>query len=99
MFSAYQQYLSSGNMDVIDAALARVRLLYSLDRGSEEESHVAAVMIGEFQIGNTTEDGLYAVFLGPSDTALHALRKQQMKQALSRWDDEGGAGRPLKLAA
>jgi hypothetical protein len=56
-------------------------------------------MIGEFQIGNTTEDGLYAVFLGPPDTVMHAQRKQQMRQALGRWEDEGGAGRLRELAA
>lgn len=99
MSSTHQQYLNSVNMRVIDAAMARVKTLYNLERGSEEESRVAAVMIGEFQIGNTTEDGLYAVFLGPSDTAPHALRKQQMRQALGHWEDESGAGRPLKLAA
>jgi hypothetical protein len=99
MPSVYQQHLNSRNMRVIDAALARVRAIYGLERGSEEERRVAAVMIGEFQIGNTTEDGLFAIFLGPLDTALHAQRKQQMRQALGRWEDEGRAGRLRELAA
>jgi hypothetical protein len=99
MPSIQQQHLNSRNMRVIDAALARVRSIYRLERGSKEELHVAAVMVGEFQIGNTTEDGLYAIFLGPSDTAMHAQRKQHMRRALDRWEDEGGAGRPRELAA
>ena len=99
MPSIHQQHLNSGNMRVIDAALARVRSLYRLERGSAEELHVAAVMVGEFQIGNTTEDGLYAIFLGPSDTAMHAQRKQHMRRALDRWEDEGGANGPRELAA
>jgi hypothetical protein len=99
MPSIHQQHLNSRNMRVIDAALARVRSIYRLERGSKEELHVAAVMVGEFQIGNTTEDGLYAIFLGPSDTAMHAQRKQHMRRALDRWEDEGGAGRPQKLTA
>ena len=99
MFSTHQQYLNSSNMRVIDAALARVRSLYRLDRGSEEESVVAAVMVGEFQLGNTTEDGLYAVFLGAAHHHRHAQRKQQMRQALGRWEDDGGAIGPPKLAA
>jgi hypothetical protein len=99
MPSIHQQHLNSRNMRVIDAALARVRSIYRLERGSKEERHVAAVMVGEFQIGNTTEDGLYAIFLGPSDTAMHAQRKQHMRRALDRWEDEGGAGRPRELAA
>jgi hypothetical protein len=48
-------------------------------------------MVGEFQIGNATETGLYNVFLGPTDTAMHFRRKQQMRLALQRWEDEGGA--------
>ncbi len=99
MFSTHQQYLNSRNMDVIYAALARVRSLYRLDRGSEEEGVVAAVMVGEFQIGNTTEEGLYSVFLGAAQNRQHAQRKQQMRQALGRWEDDGGASSPPKLAA
>lgn len=90
MSSIHQQYLNSENMGVIAAALARVRSLYKLDRGSEEERHVAAVMTGEFQIGNVTEDGLFSIFLGPADSALHTQRKQTMRRALQRWEDEGG---------
>jgi hypothetical protein len=99
MPSIHQQHLNSGNMRVIDAALARVRSLYRLERGSVEELHVASVMVGEFQIGNATEDGLYAIFLGPSDTAMHAQRKQHMRWALDRWEDKGGANGPRELAA
>jgi hypothetical protein len=99
MPSIHQQHLNSRNMRVIDAALARVRSIYRVERGSEEELNVAAVMVGEFQIGNTTEDGLYAIFLGPSDTPVHANRKQHMRRALDRWEDEGGAGQRQELAA
>lgn len=91
MSSLYQQHLNSENMRVIESALARVRLLYNLGQGSEEELRIAAVMVGEFQIGNTTENGLYDVFLGPLDSAPHARRKQQMRVALERWEEEGGA--------
>jgi hypothetical protein len=99
MPSIHQQHLNSGNMRVIDAALARVRSLYRLERGSAEELQVAAVMVGDFQIGNTTEDGLYAIVLGPSDTARHAQRKQHMRRALDRWEDEGRANGLRELAA
>jgi hypothetical protein len=99
MPSIHQQHLNTGDMRVIDAALARVRSLYGLERGSIEELHVAAVMVGEFQIGNTTEDGLYAIFLGPPDTAQDHQRKQRMRRALDRWGDDGSAGRLQKLAA
>ncbi|RIK82840.1 MAG: hypothetical protein DCC69_15250 [Hyphomicrobiales bacterium] len=91
MSSIHQQHLTPANMTMIETALARVRLLYNLKPGSDEELHVAAVMVGEFQIGNATETGLYNVFLGPTDTATHFRRKQQMRLALQQWEDEGGA--------
>lgn len=97
MSSISQQHLSSDNMRMIDAALARVRILYNLKPGSEEELHVAAVMVGEFQTGNTTENGLYDVFLGPTDSAMHSHRKQEMRKSLQRWG-EGGPF-PLPRAA
>lgn len=75
-------------MSVIAAALARVRVLYKLDRGSEEERHVAAVMTGEFQSGNVTEDGLFSVFLGPADSPLQTQRKQSMQRALQWGESE-----------
>lgn len=93
MSPIYQQHLNSDNMRTIDGALARVRSLYRFDAGSEEEQQVAAVMIGEFQLGNTSEEGLFEVFLGLTDTATHARRKRQMQHALQRWEDEGGAVR------
>lgn len=85
---------------MIERALAKVRLLYEFDRHSEDETQVAAVMIGEFQRGNNLEDGLVAVFLGIPDTFIHAARKIQMRKSLERWDDEGGAVKPMtRLAA
>lgn len=96
MSSLHQQHLTSDNMGTIDSALARVRSLYNLTRGSEEELRVAAVMVGEFQLGNTTENGLYDIFLGASVTDLHSQRKQQMRLALGRWENEDGA--PLLVA-
>lgn len=96
MSSIHQQHLTPMNMTMIDAALARVRSLYNLKRGSDEELHVAAVMVGEFQTGNTTETGLYNVFLGPTGTVAHIRRKQQMRLALQRWEEEGGV--PLLAA-
>ena len=91
MSSIHQQHLNPDNMRMIESALARVRSLYNLERGSSEELDVAAVMVGEFQIGNTTETGLYNVFLGPTDAALHFQRKLQMRLSLQRWEEEGGA--------
>lgn len=96
MSSIHQQHLTPENMMMIESALSRVRSLYNLKRGSAEERHVAAVMVGEFQIGNATEIGLYNIFLGPTDTALHSGRKQQMRLALQRWEEEGGS--PLLAA-
>ena len=91
MSSIHQQHLTPANMTMIETALARVRALHNLKPGSDEELHVAAVMVGEFQIGNATEAGLYNVFLGPTDTAMHFRRKQQMRLAIQRWEEEGGA--------
>jgi len=91
MSSTHQQHLTPENMLMIEGVLARVRSLYNLKQGSTEERDAAAVMIGEFQIGNTTKVGLYNIFLGPTDTALHANRKRQMRLSLQRWEDEGGA--------
>lgn len=88
MSSIHQQHLTPQNMMMIEGVLARVRSLYNLKHGSEEERNVAAVMVGEFQIGNTTAIGLYNIFLGPSDTTLHAHRKQSMRLSLERWSDE-----------
>ncbi len=96
MSSIHQQHLGPGNMKVIDAALARVCSLYNIERGSEEELQIAAVMVGEFQMGNTTESGLYAIFLGSADMSAAAQRNAQMQLALLRWEEEGGA---LRLAA
>jgi hypothetical protein len=69
MSSIHQQHLTPANMTMIETALARVRSLYNLKPGSDEELHVAAVMVGEFQIGNATETGLYNVFLSPTKAA------------------------------
>lgn len=91
MSSNHQQHLTPENMMMIERVLMRVRSLYNLKEGSAEERQVAAVMVGEFQIGNTTENGLFNVFLGPTDTALHSGRKQQMRLALQQWEEEGGA--------
>lgn len=99
MSSHHQQHLNSSDMRMIDSALARVRSLYNLKQGSREELDVAAVMIGEFQIGNTTEDGLYDIFLGPSESSLHAKRKQRMILTLEQWEEAGGAPFPVSLAA
>ena len=81
-------------MAMIERARAKVRVRYEFDRRSEDETQVAAVMIGEFQRGNDLEDGLVAVFLGMSDTTIHAARKIQMRKSLERWDNEGGAVNP-----
>ena len=81
-------------MAMIERALARVRQLYEFDRHSQDEKQAAAVLVGEFQRRNNTEDGLVAAFLGMSDTAVHAMRKIQMRKSLERWDNEGGAARP-----
>lgn len=91
MSSIHQQHLTAENMAMIEGVLARVRSLYSLKKGSTEELDIAAVLIGEFQIGNTTELGLYNIFLGQSDSALHSRRKRTMRLSLQRWEDDGGA--------
>lgn len=91
-----QQHLTSTNMAMIERALAKVRLLFDFERHSDDEAQVAAVMVREFQRGNTTEDGLFAVFAGVSEPAVTALRNIQMRKSLDRWDNEGGA---IKLAA
>ena len=88
---SHRQYLKPADMAMIERALARVRMLYELDRHSEEEAQVAAVLIGEFQQGNTIEDGLVAVFLGMSDISNHATRKLKMRKSLRRWENEGSA--------
>lgn len=99
MSSHHQQHLNSSDMRMIDSALARVRSLYNLKQGSREELDVAAVMVGEFQIGNTTEDGLYGIFLGPAESSLHAQRKQRMILTLEQWEEAGGAPFSVSLAA
>jgi len=91
MSSIHHRHLTPENMTVIEVVLARVRALYNLKQGSNEELHVAAVLVGEFQIGNTTESGLFNVFLGSTGAAAHFHRKQQMRLALQRRDGEGGA--------
>ncbi|MHA6642141.1 hypothetical protein [Mesorhizobium sp. A623] len=93
--SRSQQHLTPANLAMIEHALARVRLLYEFDRHSQDEKQLAAVMIGEFQRGNNTEDGLVAVFLGMSDTAVNAMRKIQMRKSLKCWGNEGGTAKPL----
>lgn len=86
-----RQYLKPSDMTMIQSALARVRVLYELKCHSEEELQVAAVLVGEFQRGNTTEDGLVAVFLGMSDVSKHATRKMKMRISLQRWENESRA--------
>jgi hypothetical protein len=87
---SHRQYLKPADMTMIERALARVRVLYELECHSEEEAQVAAILVGEFQRGNTTEDGLVAVFLGMSDVSKHATRKMKMRISLRRWESEGG---------
>lgn len=85
---SHRQYLKPADMKMIERALARVRVLYELDRHSEEEAQVAAILVGEFQRGNTVEDGLVAVFLGMSEVSIHATRKMKMRKY---WANQGGA--------
>jgi hypothetical protein len=87
--TSHRQYLKPSDMTMIQRALTRVRVLYELECHSEEESQVAAVLVGEFQRGNTTEDGLVAVFLGMSEVSKHATRKMKMRESLRRWENEG----------
>jgi hypothetical protein len=95
-----QQHLTPANMAMIERALVRVGLLYKFRRHSEDESQIAAVMVGEFQRGNDTEDGLLAVFSGNPDTTAIALQIAQMRVSLERWDNEGGKVKSLpELAA
>jgi hypothetical protein len=56
-------------MAMIERALTRVCRRYEFDRHSEDEVQIAAVMVREFQRGNTAEDELVAVFLGMADSA------------------------------
>lgn len=88
---SHRQYLKPADMRMIERALARMRVLYKLDRRSEEEAQVAAVLVGEFQRGNTIEDGLVAVFLGMSDLSKHATRKMKTRKSLTATKNEGGA--------
>lgn len=98
--SKFQQHLTSANMAMIERALARVRLLYEFGPRSAEESHVAAVMIAEFQRGNIEEDGLVALFLGILDHVSYGARRGQMRKSLENWENEGGAVLPsLRQAA
>lgn len=89
MSSDNQQFLTPDNMTMIDRARAKVRSLRGLKAKSAEDEHIASVMIHQFQKGNVTEDGLVDVFLRAGK--LNEKHKQQMQEALSRWDDEGGA--------
>jgi hypothetical protein len=86
-----RQYLEPADMMMIERALNRVRVLYKLDRHSEEEAQVAAVLVGEFQSGNITEDGLVAVFLGMLDVSIQAMRKTRLRKLLERWENKGDA--------
>lgn len=88
--STPQQHLTPANMSMIERALARVRRLYNFNRHSEDETQAASVMIGEFQRGNSSEDGLVAVYLGVSGAANLAVAEIRLRKSLERWDNEGG---------
>ena len=91
--SPTQQYLNSTDMMNVANALARVRAICGFEQGSASEQEVAAIMVGEFQLGNATEDGLFEVFRRPSDPAMHAERKHDLILSLQRWENEGGSPR------
>ena len=68
MLPIHRKPLTADNLKTIENALIRVRDVYGFEPGSMEEQHIGAVMVGEFQLGNATEDGLVATLLGEAPT-------------------------------